>query len=432
MNKRVILFSVLALCASIGLVRAGEFGRRSVEKGESSRGAKQAMTDEELFEVHKEDAIAARKSHITYVAGVGDLRTVAAWLNGKIPSRLTLAQLLLLKDQHGSTALMWASSNGHSEVVELLLAYADRAGVLTEMLKARALNGNTALTWAASRGRDEIVKMLLKTALEETDILVDLMQVRDNDGKTALSWAAGNGHVQVVRLLLRVAKGEGILADIVQAQNNEGSTALMWAASNGHTEVVKNLLEKVQEFGMSKSELWSIASHATKEGMSTLMSGATAGSREIVQLILNSAYTNRPSDKAFIDFVNAQDALKGRTAIQWAIRFVQGSVEKEKEQHSEDEMLGVIEEIFKYDNFPHLTVNIISQDKNGKTAIFWAAYAECNKILRFFENVARRRNYSKNKFFEEIEAGKEMGRTSTTRSRSPIFQGSSSSASSSK
>jgi ankyrin repeat protein len=86
--------------------------------------------------------------------------------------------------------------------------------------------GNTALIWAASEGHTAIVELLL--AAQGIHV-----NAKDVDGWTALIWAAEEGHAEIVRLLLAVP---GIH---VNAKNNNGETALMVAEREGHTDVVR-------------------------------------------------------------------------------------------------------------------------------------------------------------------------------------------------
>ena len=96
------------------------------------------------------------------------------------------------QSEHGSTALMSASVNGHHQVVELLLS------------------------------KDPVIN------------------IQNNEGWTALMYASNNGHHQVVELLL--SKNPDI-----NIQNNEGWTALMYASNNGHHQVVELLLRNYVE-----------------------------------------------------------------------------------------------------------------------------------------------------------------------------------------
>lgn len=126
-------------------------------------------------------------------------------------------------DPKGLTPLILAAELGHYNIVELLLAYgAD--------VNAATCEGVTALMLAAQSGFDEVIKRLL--AVKDINV-----NAAARNGLTALCSAAQNGHDRVVNQLL--AHG----ADVNAADFN-GYTPLMRATYNRHYHVVKSLLEK--------------------------------------------------------------------------------------------------------------------------------------------------------------------------------------------
>jgi hypothetical protein len=108
-------------------------------------------------------------------------------------------------------ALRWASHNGHTETVKVLLA----AGADVHA------DNDYALQWACENGHTETVKVLLDAGADVH---------ADND--YALRWASNYGHTETVKVLLAAG------AD-VHAQDDY---ALRWASEHGHTETVKVLL----------------------------------------------------------------------------------------------------------------------------------------------------------------------------------------------
>ena len=95
---------------------------------------------------------------------------------------------LTWQDDRGETALIWASLNGHKEIVRMLL---ERPEILVNLQNS---GGQTALIWASRMGRTEIVQMLL----ERPEILVNL---QDEWGWTALMYASDSGHTEIANLI---------------------------------------------------------------------------------------------------------------------------------------------------------------------------------------------------------------------------------------
>src|SRR3989339_521673 len=105
----------------------------------------------------------------------------------------------------GTTALYVAAQNGHTQIVELLLA----AGA--NVNSPRTDNGMTPLLIAAQNGHAQIMQLLLAAGAN-----VDIQ--RTDSGTTPLFIAAQLGHTQIVRLLLAAG------ADIT-LRDNSGRTA---------------------------------------------------------------------------------------------------------------------------------------------------------------------------------------------------------------
>ena len=116
---------------------------------------------------------------------------------------------------HGTTALMWASANGHADMVDLLLA---QEGV--DVNQGRTDHGTTALMLASMYGRADVVAALL-------DAGADPNQRTTKGGTTALMWASKKGHADVVAALLDAG------ADPNQTRTTGGQTALTVASTDG-------------------------------------------------------------------------------------------------------------------------------------------------------------------------------------------------------
>jgi ankyrin repeat protein len=94
---------------------------------------------------------------------------------------------------------------------------------------ARDASGHTALLWAASQGHEGIVELLLSKGADP--------KAANAYQRTPLVSAAEAGHTRVCEILLD--RGAAI-----NAQSDYGSTALMCAALNGHSPVVELLLAR--------------------------------------------------------------------------------------------------------------------------------------------------------------------------------------------
>jgi ankyrin repeat protein len=93
------------------------------------------------------------------------------------------------KNKEGDTALIWASVEGHAEVVKLLL---DR-GALTDLQRN---GGATALMYASFFGHVECVRLLLERGAD--------MSIKDRNGKTAKDDAIERGNDAIGQLLNEV------------------------------------------------------------------------------------------------------------------------------------------------------------------------------------------------------------------------------------
>jgi ankyrin repeat protein len=88
------------------------------------------------------------------------------------------------KNRNGETALMIASSRGHTETVRLLLGYEADVDATDE-------RGETALMGAAANGRTETVSLLLEYGAD--------MTVKDKDGWTAQDFAKDSATAAILR-----------------------------------------------------------------------------------------------------------------------------------------------------------------------------------------------------------------------------------------
>lgn len=146
-----------------------------------------------------------------------------ASLNGKIETVRTLVESEDVNEQNqaGETPLFAASSNGHVDVVNLLI----EAGASVNRAKHK---GTTPLWIASQEGYDSIVKLLIEKG-------ANVNQAQHN-GTTPLYIASQEGHVAVVDLLLRENAA-------VDEANDKKVTPLIVASQSGHVEIIQRLIE---------------------------------------------------------------------------------------------------------------------------------------------------------------------------------------------
>ena len=133
------------------------------------------------------------------------------------------AEQINCKDRYGATPLSLASTNGHAEVVEILLR---EQGI---EVNASDDEGYTPLLKAIQNARDEVVNVLVKH--KDVDI-----NHKYYNGSTALHEACGAGYCSVVDILLNIPDID------VNATDAEGITPLLQAIQSNHEEVVKKLI----------------------------------------------------------------------------------------------------------------------------------------------------------------------------------------------
>jgi ankyrin repeat protein len=133
------------------------------------------------------------------------------------------------RDVDGSTPFMKACWNGHLGVAQILHGVTKGQG-----LEEGSNGGHTALHFAASGGHKEIVAFLLLKGAQANS--------RDADDTTPFMCACKIDEectVEVVQMLLEATEGQGL-----EDRDKRGETALHWAAIGGRKEVVAFLLSK--------------------------------------------------------------------------------------------------------------------------------------------------------------------------------------------
>lgn len=125
------------------------------------------------------------------------------------------------KNHLGWTALMLASSRGHTDIVQFLV------GLPGINVNAESKDGRTAVALAFNRGDCGIL-----------EILLDARGIDVNAKNEALVYASIHGQIEVAQLVLRKA------VDIdVNWSDDRGGRALIYASQGGHTSIVQMLLD---------------------------------------------------------------------------------------------------------------------------------------------------------------------------------------------
>ena len=243
-----------------------------------------------------------------------------------------------------SLALEYVSSQGHEEIVELLIENfpkPTRNLVWNSALLCRAAElgyqalvsifitagadvnatyeGSTPLQLAARNGHDSIVYDLLSqkadpnsTSAEDVSKAIQLaaskgytavvehllkfhvnVYVIDNDKRTALHLASRNGHQQIVKLLLEQHPH-------VFEQDTYGQTALHLASLNGHTEIVRLLTQDITESNIDIQDTL---------GNTPLIFASMKGHLSVVELLLDNG--------ASVDLTDNKEG-SGHTALYYA------------------------------------------------------------------------------------------------------------------
>eukprot|EP01043_Picozoa_sp_COSAG02_P041065 COSAG02_NODE_3376_length_6847_cov_2.337433_2_plen_1057_part_00 len=132
--------------------------------------------------------------------------------------------------QQGSTAMMWAASGGHLEVLEWLVRDCGCD------INARNKVKRTALMFAAKYGHHECLRWLISTGAADTSL-------RAEDDSGVFDWAVFGGDLMTLR-----AAAELLPPAELHAANRFGCTAVHWAASGGNVAVLRWLNEHGLDF----------------------------------------------------------------------------------------------------------------------------------------------------------------------------------------
>ncbi|TNJ27654.1 Ankyrin repeat protein 2 [Giardia muris] len=204
--------------------------------------------------------------------GNGQTALMEAAINGHANCIPLLEKEIGMQNKGGWTALMYAVTGGNADCVRLLLS---EAGKKTKEWKI-TLDGKifilppgmTALMMATYQNRSEIVELLLPFELG----------IKDRNGNTALMWTVIQGHASYIPLL----------KEEIGMQNNIGWTALMCAVSGGNANCARLLLSEARKRTMmyTKVALPNRTTFIFSPGATALMIAARRNHPEIVELLL--------------------------------------------------------------------------------------------------------------------------------------------------
>lgn len=151
-------------------------------------------------------------------ARAGDLEALKEFFGALASKEEILEVLPKIKDEYSlSTALHYASANGHLEVVEYIIGLCDqRSDILKELVTAKNESGNTALHWAALNGHLEVIKPLCDGGADPF--------VQNEAGHDAIYEAQAFEREDVVDYLLQRYNIEPVDDDDEEQQNQDQVT----------------------------------------------------------------------------------------------------------------------------------------------------------------------------------------------------------------
>ena len=167
---------------------------------------------------------------LVIAAQVGHLEDVKRFLSKK-------ANPQYQEKLHRKTALMFASEEGHEEIVDTLLEAKAKVDIQNKF-------GKNALMYAAFRGHRKIVEKLLKA-----DAMVNM---KSYHGSTALMLALDKRHYDTVSLLLQADSNvtiEELFNKDINNIENEYENLMIYASKKGNIDIVNQMKNK----GLSNS-----------------------------------------------------------------------------------------------------------------------------------------------------------------------------------
>ena len=151
------------------------------------------------------DLDAKKGGDLIYAARNGDIETVKSLLGDSVP--------IGFRDGSGWTALKWAASEGHEDVLALLLDFGAAEDEVGAAEADGTSGGGSALHWAAYKGHVRLVWRLLTCKPKLS------ARALDAESNTPLHLAAAGGHLLVLKTML----SEGVDVSLKNAYGNSAS-----------------------------------------------------------------------------------------------------------------------------------------------------------------------------------------------------------------
>ncbi|KAL2214928.1 ankyrin repeat-containing domain protein [Thermoascus aurantiacus ATCC 26904] len=138
-----------------------------------------------------------------------------------------------MTDKHGWTPFHLPASQGHEEVVRVILGHMETEGVSAGSVDPNLRDdhlGETPLHLAALEGHDRTVKLLLQNGAEAN--------LKRNDGNTPLHLAAYRRRARTVKVLLELGNADRT------AKNSKNETAFSFAFKRRGAATVQQFLKR--------------------------------------------------------------------------------------------------------------------------------------------------------------------------------------------
>jgi ankyrin repeat protein len=141
-----------------------------------------------------------------------------------------------IKDSDGLSALMICCAHNQCDSIKVLIKFREESTNGADIdINAFNLDGCTSLMYACSEGHINVIDLLLYSSADAS--------IKDNDGKTALMICCIYNQCNSLKTLIKFKDeskdGAGIDIDGI---DKDGMTSLMYACSCGHKEIVELLL----------------------------------------------------------------------------------------------------------------------------------------------------------------------------------------------